>query len=209
MNLGPYTLFDIIDTGQGNIFQVTEIVFDIEAILNHTLNSKDYHLEHNTPKTCKEHNAEQFISAIQSLEEVKDYLSANPNSTKRKSQLEYLSNTLDHFVNWYKDKELPMPDKPPAMEWKTGSFSANKDFSKINLDNKLYRLRRNQSKVVELLFKNLTDELDGLTYPEIARELDLTDNRFSSKLSNYFKGLPRVGDLFNYSRRTGKYSLRH
>jgi len=85
----------------------------------------------------------------------------------------------------------------------------NIHFSKINLDNKLYRLRRNQSKVVELLFKNLTDELDGLTYPEIARELDLTDNRFSSKLSNYFKGLPRVGDLFNYSRRTGKYSLRH
>ena len=37
MNLGPYTLFDIIDVGQGNIFQVTEIVFDIEAILNHTL----------------------------------------------------------------------------------------------------------------------------------------------------------------------------
>lgn len=209
MNLGPYTLFDIIDTGEGELFQVTKIVFDIEARLNHTPDSTDYPLKDNTPKTCKEHNGKQVITIIQSIKEVRGYWSDNPDSTKRENQLKYLSNTLDHFVNWYKDEKLPMPDKLPAMEWKTGSFSANKDFSKINLDNKLYRLRRNQSKVVELLFKNLTDELDGLTYPEIARELDLTDNRFSSKLSNYFKGLPRVGDLFNYSRRTGKYSLRH
>ena len=209
MYLGPYTLFDIIDTGEGKLFQVTKIVFDIEARLNHTPDSTDYPLKDNTPKTCKEHNGKQVITIIQSIKEVRGYWSDNPDSTKRENQLKYLSNTLDHFVNWYKDEKLPMPDKLPAMEWKTGSFSANKDFSKINLDNKLYRLRRNQSKVVELLFKNLTDELDGLTYPEIARELDLTDNRFSSKLSNYFKGLPRVGDLFNYSRRTGKYSLRH
>tara|TARA_B110000116_G_C16769073_1_gene552367 strand:+ start:95 stop:724 length:630 start_codon:yes stop_codon:yes gene_type:complete len=209
MYLGPYTLFDIIDTGEGKLFQVTKIVFDIEARLNQTPDSTDGPLKDNTIKTCQEHNGEQVITIIQSIKEVRGYLNDNPDSTKRENQLKYLSNTLDHFVNWYKDEKLPMPDKLPAMEWKTGSFSANKDFSKINLDNKLYRLRRNQSKVVELLFKNLTDELDGLTYPEIARELDLTDNRFSSKLSNYFKGLPRVGDLFNYSRRTGKYSLRH
>ena len=209
MYLGPYTLFDIIDTGEGKLFQVTKIVFDIEARLNQTPDSTDGPLKDNTIKTCQEHNGKQVITIIQSIKEVRGYLNDNPDSTKRENQLKYLSNTLDHFVNWYKDEKLPMLDKPPAMEWKTGSFSANKDFSKINLDNKLYRLRRNQSKVVELLFKNLTDELDGLTYPEIARELDLTDNRFSSKLSNYFKGLPRVGDLFNYSRRTGKYSLRH
>ena len=143
-----------------------------------------------------------------SIAEVRLLLKDNPDSTKRKTQLEYLSNTLDHFVNWYKDKKVQIPDKPPLMEWKTGSFSANKDFSRINLDNKLYRLRRNQSKVVELLFKNLTDELDGLTYPELARELDLTNN-YNSKLSNYFKDSPRVGDVFNHSKRTGKYSLKH
>ena len=209
MNLEPYTLFDIIDAGGVQLLQVTDIILHIEKKLNHVLVTNDHDLGVHTLDTCKKHNDEQVISIIQSLEEVKDYLGANPGSTKRKSQLEYLSNTLDHFVNWYKDKGLPMPDKPPTMEWKTGSFLANKDFSRINVDNNLYRLRRNQSKVVELLFKNLTDELDGLTYPEIARELDLTDNRFSSKLSNYFKDLPKVGDLFNYSRRTGKYSLKH
>ena len=85
-------------------------------------------------------------------------------------------------------------------------ISANKDFSKINLDNKQYRLRRNQSKVVKLLFDNLTDELDGHSYPEIARALDLTS---TGKLSNYFKDSPRVGDVFNYSRSTGKYYLKH
>jgi hypothetical protein len=59
--------------------------------------------------------------------------------------------------------------------------------------------------VVGLLFKNLTDELDGLSYPELARELDLTSY---GKLSNYFKDSPRVGDLFNHSRRNGKYTLK-
>ena len=92
------------------------------------------------------------------------------------------------------------------MEWSIGSFSANKDLSIINVDNKLFRLRRNQSKVVKLLFENLTDELDGLSYPEMARELDLNS---TGKLSNYFKDYPRVGDVFNYSRSTGKYSLKH
>ena len=208
MNLGPYTLFDIIDTGEGKLFQVTKIVFDLEARLNHTPDSIDGPLKDNTIKTCQEHNGEQVITIIQSIKEVRGYLNDNPGSTKRENQLKYLSNTLDHFVNWYKDEKLPMPDKLPAMEWETGSFSANKDFSIINLDNKLYRLRRNQSKVVELLFKNLTDELDGLSYPELARELGLTNNS-NSKLSNYFKDLPRVGDLFNHSRRTGKYSLKH
>ena len=208
MFLGPYKLFDIINLGTIKKLQVTKISYDLDFKLNHTMKSKEYDIENNTLDNCKENNEVQFITLTKSIEKVRGYLKANPDSTKRKNQLEYLSNTLDHFVNWYKDEKLPMPDKPPAMEWKTGSFSANKDFSKINLDNKLYRLRRNQSKVVELLFKNLTDELDGLSYPELARELGLTNNS-NSKLSNYFKDLPRVGDLFNHSRRTGKYSLKH
>jgi len=206
MNLGPYTLFDIIDTGVKELFQITEIIYDIEAKLNHTLDSVDYPLKNNTLEICKEHNDEQVSSINQSIEEVRGYLSANPDSTKRKNQLEYLSNSFDHFVNWYKGKGLLMPDKPPAMESNKGSFSANKDFSEINLDNKPYRLRRNQPKIVELLFKNLMDELDGLSYPEIARKLDLTS---TGKLSNYFKDSPRVGDVFNHSKRTGKYSLKH
>lgn len=208
MFLGPYKLFDIINLGTIKKLQVTKISYDLDFKLNHTMKSKEYDIENNTLDNCKENNEVQFITLTKSIEKVRGYLKANPDSTKRKNQLEYLSNTLDHFVNWYKDEKLPMPDKLPAMEWKTGSFFANKDFSIINLDNKLYRLRRNQSKVVELLFKNLTDELDGLSYPELARELGLTNNS-NSKLSNYFKDLPRVGDLFNHSRRTGKYSLKH
>ena len=206
MNLGPYTLFDIIDTGVKELFQVTEIDYDIEEPLNHSLTPNNFSPDNKTLETCKEHNDGQVSSINQSIEEVRGYLSANPDSTKRKNQLEYLSNSFDHFVNWYKGKGLLMPDKPPAMESNKGSFSANKDFSEINLDNKPYRLRRNQPKIVELLFKNLMDELDGLSYPEIARKLDLTA---SGKLSNYFKDSPRVKEIFYYSRRTGKYSLKH
>ena len=206
MFLGPYKLFDIINFGTIKKLQVTKISYDLDFKLNHTMKSKEYDIENNTMDNCKENNEVQFITLTKSIEKVRGYLKANPDSTKRKNQLEYLSNTLDHFVNWYKDKELPMPDKPSAMEWKTGSFLANKDFSRINVDNNLYRLRRNQSKVVKLLFENLTDKLDGLSYYEMARALDLTS---TGKLSNYFKDSPRVGDVFNHSRSTGKYSLKH
>ena len=64
MYLGPYTLFDIIDTGEGKLFQVTKIVFDIEARLNHTPDSTDFPLKDNTLKTCQEHNGEQVITII-------------------------------------------------------------------------------------------------------------------------------------------------
>ena len=208
MNPGPYTLFDIVEQNEEASFQICVITFDIKEPLNHSLTLNNLPLEGRTPDSCKEHNDEQVSSINQSILEVKDLLTNNPSSTKRKSQLEYLSNTLDHFVNWYKDKELPMPDKPPVMEWNKGSFSANKNFSIIKIKNKSFSLRRNQPKIVELLFQNLKNELGGLSYPELARELGLTNN-YNSKLSNYFKDSPRVRDVFNHSKRTGKYSLKH
>ena len=208
MNTGPHTLFDIVEQNEEAQFQICVITFDIKEPLNHSLTLNYQPLENRTIETCQQHNDEQVNSINQFIEEVRGYLSANPDSTKRESQLEYLSNTLDHFVNWYKDKELPMPDKPPVMEWNKGSFSANKNFSIIKIKNKSYSLRRNQPKIVELLFQNLKSELDGLSYPELARKLDLTNN-YNSKLSNYFKDSPRVGDVFNHSKRTGKYSLKH
>ena len=204
MFLGSYTLFDIVQKNGEAQFEFCFITFDLKEPLNHTLTSTYDALKKRNIETCKEHNNEQVKSITKSIEEVKKLLVENPFSTKRKNQLEYLSNTLDHFVNWYGTNDLQLPQKLSLMEWSKGSFSANKDFSIINVDNKLFRLRRNQSKVVKLLFENLTDELDGLSYPEMARELDLTS---TGKLSNYFKDYPRVGDVFNYSRSTGKYSL--
>ena len=209
MFLGPYNLYDIISVNEKSTLEITAIVFDLEEKLYHHLHHNRLSIRNHTLEDCIEKNNAQVELINLSVAEVRILLKDNPDSTKRKTQLEYLSNTLDHFVNWYKDNKLQLPYKLSIMEWSKGSFSANKDFSIINVDNKLYRLRRNQSKVVKLLFENLNDELDGLTYPELAKELDLTHNRVGSKLSNYFKGSPRVGDVFNYSRRTGKYSLKY
>ena len=206
MFLGPYKLFDIINLGTIKKLQVTKISYDLDFKLNHTMKSKEYDIENNTLDICKRNNEVQFITLTKYIEKVRGYLKANPNSTKRKNQLEYLSNTLDHFVIWYEDNKFQIPDKIPLLEWSKGSFSANKNFSIIKIKNKSYSLRRNQPKIVELLFQNLTDELDGLSYKDLSRELDLTSY---GKLSNYFKDSPRVGDLFNYSRRTGKYSLKY
>ena len=206
MFLGPYKLFDIINLGTIKKLQVTKISYDLDFKLNHTMKSKEYDIENNTLDNCKENNEEQFITLTESIEKVRGYLKTNPSSTKRKNQLEYLSNTLDHFVNWYDKNKLIIPKRAPEVKWNKGSFYANQDFSIITINDDTYNLSPNQSKVVELLFNNLTNALDGLSYRDMVRETDLTR---SGKLSNYFKSSPRVGDLFNYSRRTGKYSLRH
>ena len=206
MFLGPYTLFDIVGQNEKAQFEISVISFKIREPLNHTLTSTYQPLEEQTKETCQEHNNEQVKSITKSIEEVKKLLDENPFSTKRKNQLEYLSNTLDHFVNWYDKNKLIIPKRAPEVKWNKGSFYANQDFSIITINDDTYNLSPNQSKVVELLFNNLTNALDGLSYRDMVRETDLTR---SGKLSNYFKGSPRVGDLFNYSRRTGKYSLRH
>ena len=206
MFLGPYKLFDIINLGTIKKLQVTKISYELDCKLNHTMKSKEYDIENNTLDNCKENNEVQFITLTKSIEKVRGYLKTNPSSTKRKNQLEYLSNTLDHFVNWYDKNKLIIPKRAPELKWNKGSFYANQDFSIITINDDTYNLSPNQSKVVGLLFKNLTDALDGLSYRDMVRETDLTR---SGKLSNYFKGSPRIGDLFNYSRRTGKYSLRH
>ena len=205
MFLGPYKLFDIINLGTIKKLQVTKISYDLDFKLNHTMKSKEYDIENNTLDICKRNNEVQFITLTKYIEKVRGYLKANPNSTKRKNQLEYLSNTLDHFVIWYEDNKFQIPDKIPLLEWSKGSFSANKNFPIIKIKNKSYSLRRNQPKIVEILFQNLTDELDGLSYKDLSKELDLTSY---GKLSNYFKDSPRVRDLFNYSRRNGKYTLK-
>ena len=101
MFLGPYKLFDIINLGTEKRLQITKITLDLELKLNHTMKSKEYDIEDNTLDNCKENNEVQFITPTESIEKVRGYLKANPFSTKRKNQLEYLSNTLDHFVNWY------------------------------------------------------------------------------------------------------------
>ena len=201
-----YKLFEIIDAGGVHLLQVVKINYNLNKRLKHDLDIQQFDINKETEMTCLGHNNEQVKSITKSIEEVKKLLDDNPFSTKRKNQLEYLSNTLDHFVNWYGANDLQLPQKLSLMEWSKGSFSANKDFSRISVDEKQHRLRRNQSKIVKLLFKNLTNELDGLSYPEMARALDLTS---TGKLSNYFKDSPRVGDVFNYSRSTGKYSLKH
>ncbi len=206
MFLAPYKLFDIINLGTIKKPQFTKISYDLDFKGNHTMKSKEYDIENNTLDNCKENNEEQFITLTESIEKVRGYLKTNPSSTKRKNQLEYLSNTLDHFVNWYDKNKLIIPKRAPEVKWNKGSFYANQDFSIITINDDTYNLSPNQSKVVGLLLNNLTNALDGLSYRDMVRETDLTR---SGKLSNYFKSSPRVGDLFNYSRRTCKYSLRH
>ena len=206
MNLGPYTLFDIDGQNKETQFKIRVINFEIEELLNHTASDTYLPLNNNSLETCKNKNDRQVELLYFSLSKVKLFFKENPDSTKRKNQLEYLSNTLDHFVNWYDKNKLIIPKRAPELKWNKGSFYANQDFSIITINDDTYNLSPNQSKVVGLLFKNLTDALDGLSYRDMVRETDLTR---SGKLSNYFKGSPRIGDLFNYSRRTGKYSLKH
>ena len=204
MNLGPYTLFDIIDTGVKELFQVTEIDYDIEEPLNHSLTPNNFSPDNKTLETCKEHNDGQVSSINQFIEKVRDYLSTNPDSTKRKNQLEYLSNTLDHFVNWYEENQLPFPDTPTIMPNKIGIFSANRDFSIIEIEDNTYKLTESQSKIIKVLYESANEGVDGLTYQEIANRTGLTSY---SRLSSYFQSELRWNDLLKYSKRNRRYSL--
>ena len=204
MNLGPYTLFDIIDTGVKELFQVTEIDYDIEEPLNHSLTPNNFSPDNKTLETCKEHNDGQVSSINQFIEKVRDYLSTNPDSTKRKNQLEYLSNTLDHFVNWYEENQLPFPDTPTIMPNKIGIFSANRDFSIIEIEDNTYKLTESQSKIIKVLYESANEGVDGLTYQEIANRTGLTSY---SRLSSYFQSELRWKDLLKYSKRNRRYSL--
>ena len=204
MFLGPYTLFDIINLGTIKRLQVTKITFDLELKLNHTMKSKEYDIEDNTFDNCKENNEAQFITLKESIEKVRGYLKANPNSTKRKNQLEYLSNTLDHFVNWYEDKELSLPDFSNFMPNKIGIFSANLDFSVISIGQTIHRLSENQSKIIKALYNSISDGVDGLTYQEIANRAGLTS---SSRVSSYFQSELRWDDLLKYSKLSRRYYL--
>ena len=204
MNLGPYTLFDIVEQNEEASFQICVITFDIKEPLNHSLTLNNLPLEGRTPDSCKEHNDGQVSSINQFIEKVKDYLSANPNSTKRKSQLEYLSNTLDHFVNWYEENQLPFPDTPTIMPNKIGIFSANRDFSIIEIEDNTYKLTESQSKIIKVLYESANEGVDGLTYQEIANRTGLTSY---SRLSSYFQSELRWKDLLKYSKRNRRYSL--
>jgi len=206
MFLGPYTLFDIDEQNEGPQFKIRVINFEIEELLNHTASDTYLPLNNNSLETCKNKNDRQVELLYFSISKVKLFFKENPHSTKRKNQLEYLSNALDHFVNWYDKNKLIIPKRAPELKWNKGSFYANQDFSIITINDETYNLSPNQSKVVGLLFKNLYDELDGLSYRDIVRDIDLTR---SGKLSNYFKDSPKVRNLFNFSRRTGKYSLKY
>ena len=204
MFLGPYKLFDIINLGIVKQLRITKITFDLELKLNHTIESKEVDIEDNTFDNCKENNEAQFITLKESIEKVRGYLKANPNSIKRKNQLEYLSNTLDHFVNWYEDKELSLPDFSNFMPNKIGIFSANLDFSVISIGQTIHRLSENQSKIIKALYNSISDGVDGLTYQEIANRAGLTS---SSRVSSYFQSELRWDDLLKYSKLSRRYSL--
>ena len=204
MYLGPYNLYDVIKVGEMPTLEIIAIVYDLNKELNLSFEHNHLPLENNTINDCKDKNDKQVDLLYYSLRIVRLLQKENPDSSKRMNQLKYLSNTLDHFVNWYGDNQFIIPKKAPEIKWNKGIFSANQDFSIVTVGHETYELRPNQSKVVKLLFKNNVDELNGLSYREIARNSDLTSY---GKLSNYFKDRPRVKDLFIHSKRSNKYTL--
>ena len=110
MNLEPYRLFDIINAGKVKLFQITKITYDIEAKLNHTLDSTDYPLTDNTPETCKKHNDGQVKLLLESKAEIERYVNQFNGGTKRLAQRDYIVNTLEHFRNWYNEQGLDFLD---------------------------------------------------------------------------------------------------
>ena len=136
MYLEPYRLYDVINVSEKPTLEITVIVFDLDEKLNHSFQHNHFPLKDNSIEDCKDKNDRQVELLYFSISKVKLFFKENPHSTKRKNQLEYLSNALDHFVNWYENNKFQIPDKIPLLEWSKGSFSANKNFSIIKIKNK-------------------------------------------------------------------------
>ena len=110
MNLGPYTLFDVVEQNEEASFQICVITLDIKEPLNHYLTLNYFPLDSNNLETCKEHNDEQVKLLLESKAEVERYLTQFNGGTKRLAQRDYIVNTLEHFRNWYNEQGLDFPD---------------------------------------------------------------------------------------------------
>ena len=110
MNLGPYTLFDVVEQNEEASFQICVITLDIKEPLNHYLTLNYFPLDSNNLETCKEHNDEQVKLLLESKAEVERYLTQFNGGTKRLAQRDYIVNTLEHFRNWYNEQALDFPD---------------------------------------------------------------------------------------------------
>ena len=120
MFLGPYNLYDIKSVNEEPTLEITAIVFDLNKKLYHYFIQNHLSLNSKTIKYCIKENNVQVELINFSISKVRLLLKDNPDSTKRKTQLKYLSNTLDHFVNWYDKNQLIIPKRAPALKWNRG-----------------------------------------------------------------------------------------
>ena len=151
MNLGPYTLFEIVEQNEEISLKIWAIDLDIKNPLNHSLKSNCFPLNSNNLETCKEHNDEQVKLLLESKAEVETYLTQFNGGTKRFAQRDYIVNTLEHFRNWYNEQGLDFPDsdryiqqperKPKYQEYEElfkrfhSDLNANPDEVKVVLNN--------------------------------------------------------------------------
>ena len=204
MYSGPFKLLDIVKKDGDNILEITDIIYKLKSKLRHRLEVEKKPVESASIEKCKKDNDTQFKLLNDCNETAERRLIRNKRSPKMKNLIKYYASTLDHYLNWYKDNQFDPPDTLSAMHNTKGIFSANSDFSKISIGNATYQLIESQSKIVQVLYKNVIEGVDGLTYTEIANRTGLTTY---GKMSNYFQNEVKVRHLFKYSRRDGKYSL--
>ena len=200
---GPYCIYDIIKKDGEDKLEITAINFDINHRLNHYLASETFPLGNKTVETCKERNDRQVLSLSEAIKQVEKYLSQHPDGSKRKTQRDYLVNTYEQFRNWYNDNGYPIEGNPLDNHHTLGKFSANKDFSVITINENRYVLSESQAKIVKLTFKSAEDDIPGLSWIYIAREIGFT--RYS-KMSNYFQKELKCTTLFRYKNQ--RYHLR-
>ena len=124
MHNTSYILYDIIQKKGKDKLESTPIIFDPDEKLHHKF-GKPLLLdtEGKDIKWCEEKNSQQ----IEILREEKQILEHDieyiGEGTKWKNQLDYVLNTLAHFLNWYRDNQLDLPVyTAPTQETKQAQF---------------------------------------------------------------------------------------
>ena len=110
MHNTSYILYDIIQKEGEDKLESTPINFASDEKLHHKLGD---HLLSDTEgrdiKWCEEKNSHQIVILLEEKQILEDDIKSFGEGTKWKKQLDYVRNTLAHFLNWYRNNQLDFP----------------------------------------------------------------------------------------------------
>ena len=110
MHNTSYILYDIIQKEGEDKLESTPIIYAPDEKLHHKLGEPILlDTEGKDIKWCEEKNSHQIEILLEEKQILEDDIKSFGKGTKWEKQLDYVRNTLAHFLNWYRNNQLDFP----------------------------------------------------------------------------------------------------